>query len=156
MVLLPITVRYGANFAIPTKWSDLRLINRSGKILKPIVADKTKIIWIAEPISLFMAGKVSYYPLINHTGFYKPSADTDTVRSLGFWNMAMLKEWFNEADLVVIEDNKMKLLRESNQATELAELIKDTLAAKYKLIWKTNDLWPKGLEFYQPLGRHER
>ncbi|MEK7622418.1 MAG: hypothetical protein AAB430_00975 [Patescibacteria group bacterium] len=156
LVLLPITVRYGANFAIPTKWSDLRLINRSGKILKPIVADKTKIIWIAEPISLFMAGKVSYYPLINHTGFYKPSADTDTVRSLGFWNMAMLKEWFNEADLVVIEDNKMKLLRESSQATELAELIKDTLAAKYKLIWKTNDLWPKGLEFYQPLGRHER
>ena len=154
--LLPIGVRYGRNFAIPTKWPDLRLINQSGKRLKPIVADKTKIIWIGEPISLYMAGKVSYYPLINHTGFYKPSADTDTVRRLGFWNMTMLEEWFKEADFVVIEDNKIKLLRESSQAAELAEFIKDNLARKYQLIWKTNDLWPKGLEFYQPLGRSER
>lgn len=151
--LLPITVRYGANFAIPTKWPDLRLIYESGRKLKPIVADKTKIIWIAEPISLFMAGKAPYYPLINHINFYKPTEKTATVRGLGFWNMAMLEEWFSEADLVVIEDNKMKLLEESAQTTELAELIKDSLAAKYQLIWKTNDLWPKGLEFYQPLGR---
>ena len=152
LVLLPIGVRYGTNFAIPTKWPDLRVINRSGEILKPLVAGKTKIIWISEPISLFMAGKVSYYPLINHTNFYKPTDKTEIVKSLGFWNIAMLEDWFNEAELVVVEDNKMKLLGESSQAREVSEFIKENLANKYKLIWKTNDIWQGGLNFYQPLS----
>lgn len=156
LVLMPIGVRYGANFAIPTKWPDLRLINQAGKKLKPIVADKNRIIWIGEPISLYLAGKISYYPLINHINFYKPTEKTDTVKQLGFWNMAMLEEWFAEADLVVIEHNKLKLLSESSQTAELNELIKTNLDSQYQLIWKTNDLWPKGLEFYQPLERQER
>lgn len=151
LILLPIGVRYGTNFAIPTRWPDLRTINRSGEILKPLVANKTKIVWISEPISLFMAGKVSYYPLINHINFYKPSDQTEIVRKLGFWNKAMLEQWLGEADLVVVEDNKMKLLGESSQTVKLTEFIKDSLAKKYQLIWKTNDIWQGGLNFYQPL-----
>lgn len=153
LILLPVGLRYGRNFAIPTLWPDLRQINHSGKILKPIVEGKNKIVWISEPISLFMAGKISYYPLINHINFYKPSDQTEIVRQLGFWNIAMLDEWLSEADLIVIEDNKMKLLRESGQAAELADFIEESLAQKYRLVWKTDTVWSGGFNFYQPSPR---
>jgi len=152
LIMLPIGLRYGRNFAIPTLWPQLRKIHHSGKLLKPIVGDKDKIVWISEPHSLFLAGKVSYYPLINHINFYKPSDETEAVKNLGFWNIEMLDNWLKEAELVVIGDNKMKLLKESNQAATLTQFLEDKLANDYKLTLKTNQIWPGKLSFYEPIN----
>ncbi|MFC1626959.1 ArnT family glycosyltransferase [Patescibacteria group bacterium] len=152
LLLVPVGLRFARIFAIPTRNPDLRMITKSADKLQPIVKGKDKIVWVSEPISLYLAGRVSYYPLINHTGFYKLSNDTKTVKALGFWNQEMLEEWLNEADLVVIGDAKLQLLMESHQGISLARFIKEQLGQKFDLIDRRNDLWPGGLSFYLPKG----
>jgi len=152
LILAPIGVRFARIFAIPTRYPDLRVINESVKKIEPLVKSKDKILWLTEPIGLYLAGRVSYYPLIHHTGFFKPSNDTMTVRRLGFWNEQMLVEWLAEADLVVIGENKMKLLKQAPKVKYLADFIETELETKFELIGKRDDMWPKNLWFYKPLA----
>lgn len=150
LLFVPVGLRFARIFEIPTRNPDSRMIAKSVDKLQPIIKDKNKIVWISEPTSLYLSGKVSYYPLIHHTGFYKPSNDTKTVKSLGFWNQQMLVEWLNEADLVVIGDTKLQLLRQSSQGMSLAKFIENQLDQKFDLTDRRNDIWPGKLTFYQP------
>jgi len=126
-------------------------INQSAEKLKPLVENYHKIIWINEPTVFFLAGKVSYYPLINHTNFYKNSNQTETVRNLGFWNLEMLDQWFDEADLVVIGNNKIKLLNESSEGVPVAKFIEKRLTNDFKIKTVRSDIWPDLITFYEPL-----
>lgn len=150
LILAPVGIRFSRIFAIPTRNPDLRLVTQSAEKLKPIINNKEKIIWISEPISLYLAGQVSHYPLINHINFYKPSQETEIVEALGFWNQTMLVNWFQGADLVVIGDNKLRLLRDSDQGKPLAELIDQQMQAKFKLVATRDDVWPGEMKFYLP------
>jgi len=125
-------------------------INKSVEKLKPLVKDYDHIIWINEPTVFYLAGKVSYYPLINHINFYKNSTQTETVKALGFWNMEMLNQWLKEADLVVVGDNKIKLLKESSQGIPLAEFLENKLKSDFKVKETRKDIWPDVISFYEP------
>lgn len=133
-----------------TKINTIAALTKSSKSLRPIVADKNKIVWLAEPISLYLTGKVSYPPLINHTNFYKPSADTVTVARLGFWNDALIKQWLEEADLVVIDPDRLVFLSQSQQAVPLVRLINNTLSQSYNSLPVNQDSWLGNLQFYIP------
>ena len=150
LLLVPTGLRFARIFAIPTRNPDLRAVSESADKLKPIIKNKDKILWLSEPISLYLAGKVSYYPLIHHTGFYKPSSNTKIVKHLGFWNQEMLEKWLKEVDLVVIGGNKIKLLKEAPKVKHLADFIETRLNLNFELVEERNDIWPGELRFYLP------
>lgn len=131
----------------------LQQINESIQSLKEITANKNKIVWLSEPMSLYLTGKISYYPLINHTNFLKPSKDTATVRSLGFWNEEMLSEWLNQAELVVIDSNRLLLLQKNPITQPTAEMIVNKLQNQFKQLKIDNHIWPGNLNFYLPRSK---
>lgn len=153
LVLAPVGLRFVAVFALPTRQPDLRQTYESARIIQPIIKDRKKIVWIDEPLSLYLNGRISYYPLINHTGFYKPSDDTATVRRLGFWNLAILQQWLDDADLVVLGDNKLKLLKDSPEGIKAADFIETTLEKQFRLIETREDLWSGKTMFYEPKAK---
>lgn len=128
----------------------LQQINQSVQPLRKLTAGKNKIIWLSEPMALYLAGKVSYYPLINHTNFFKPSNDTATVRSLGFWNQNMMSEWLNQAELVVIDSNRLSLLNQNSLTRPTAEMIVDRLQTHFISLKVDSVIWPGNLSFYLP------
>jgi hypothetical protein len=134
----------------PTTTNAIAALNQSSQSLQPIVAGKNNIIWLAEPISLYLAGKISYPPLINHTNFYKPSSDTATVARLGFWNDALMTQWLKEADLVVIDPDRLTFLSQSQQAVSIVKLINGTLSQNYTSLPIKPDAWLGNLQFYIP------
>lgn len=126
-------------FGQPGKLNTIKRLSVSAQNLKPVVADKPAIIWIAEPMSLYLTGRVSYYPLINHTNFYKPSAGTATIKSLGFWNEAMLGSWLDEADLLVVDPNRLNFA-----GINLGEKLNHS----WQPIAAPENIWPEQLVFY--------
>ncbi|OGD58949.1 hypothetical protein A3J22_01490 [Candidatus Beckwithbacteria bacterium RIFCSPLOWO2_02_FULL_49_12] len=150
LALVPVGPRFARIFAIPTRNPDLVKIVNSASKLEPLIEGKENIVWIDEPISLYLAERVSYYPLIHHTGFYKSSNDTEIVRNLGFWNQTMLNGWLKEADLVVVGANKLKLLKEVPEGRSLASFIEAKLNEDFELIEERVDIWPGKMVFYEP------
>ena len=128
----------------------LTTINEAVAKQNPLVSGYDKIVWINEPMTLYLSGKVSYYPLINHINFYKNSQDTVTVRALGFWNLEMMGEWLDEADLVIVGNNKLKLLKESSEGIPAAAFIESKLSKDFKIKEKRNDIWPDVITVYEP------
>lgn len=150
LVMAIFTIRYNSvagHFNHPT---NLQEINQSIQPLRDITAGKNKIIWLSEPIALFLAGKVSYYPLINHTNFFKPSDDTVTVRSLGFWNEEMMSDWLNQADLVVIDSNRLGILNQNPQTQPIVKMITNRLKIQFVPLPIETYIWPGHLSFYLP------
>ena len=147
LVLSLIGLPFASLFQLPDRPNTISELDRSARALRPLVADKQKIVWLAEPISLYLAGKVSYYPLINHTNFYKSSNDTPTVRKLGFWNQEMMAEWLNEADLVVLDYNRLKIVSDNN----LTQIIENKVNNNYTFIQTPENIWPGNLSFFSPL-----
>ncbi|MBU1322506.1 hypothetical protein KKE48_00010 [Patescibacteria group bacterium] len=144
LIISLITIPMASIFQSPNHLSTIYQLKLSSQALKPIVANKNNIIWLSEPMSLYLAGKISYYPLINHTNFYKPSNDTQTVRKLGFWNQEMMAEWLNEADLVVIDNNRLKIVSDNN----LTQIIENKVNNNYTLIQTPGNIWPGNLSFF--------
>jgi len=140
LFLAIISLPIASIFQLPNRKNALRQLSLSADSLKPIVANKQNIVWLAEPMSLYLAGRVSYYPLINHTNFYKPSADTTTVKKLGLWNLEMMNQWLDEADLLVIDPNRLSFAK--------IDLTQE-LADKWLPIVQPPDIWPKNLMFYE-------
>lgn len=140
LFLAIISLPLASLFQLPNRINTLKQLSLSANSLKPIVANKQDIVWLAEPMSLYLAGRVSYYPLINHTNFYKPSIDTTTVKRLGFWNQAMMHQWLKEADLLVVDPNRLSFAK--------IDLTQE-LADKWLPIVQPPDLWPKNLMFYE-------
>jgi len=136
LILALISLNFSAIFQKPNQLNTINVLNRSAQALKPIIDNRQKIIWLAEPMSLYLAGRISYYPLINHTNFYKPSADTTTVRRLGYWNEAMLNQWLAETDLLVVDPNRLKI---ANLQLELND---------WEKLPAPDFIWPGNLEFY--------
>lgn len=153
LTLALFTNRYSSiagHFNQPTH---LQQINQSIQPLKEITADKNKIVWLSEPIALYLAGKISYYPLINHTNFFKPSEDTVTVRSLGFWNQEMMSQWLNQADLVVMDSNRLLILSRNSLTRPTAEMITERLQTQFILLKIDHYIWPGNLNFYLPRNK---
>jgi|GEM_PF-3172135 4-amino-4-deoxy-L-arabinose transferase-like glycosyltransferase len=149
VLLIPVNIRFASIYTPMSKKPALRLLNESINPLKEIVKDKDKIVWLTDPMSLYLAGKVSYYyPLLNHTNFYKPTEDTETTKTLGFWNDEMMQQWLEEADLVVIDSNRIKLLREGNQL-ELIQLIEKELESNFIRKLVEEYISPGNLSFYE-------
>jgi hypothetical protein len=136
LILALTSLNFSAIFQKPNQLNTISVLNQSAQTLKPIIQNRQKIIWLAEPMSLYLAGKVSYYPLINHTNFYKPSEDTATVRRLGYWNEAMLNQWLAEADLLAVDPNRLKI---ANIKLELSG---------WEKLPVSGFIWPGNLEFY--------
>jgi len=145
-----IGMNFSSLFQKPGRQNTISTLNQSVKELKPIINHKQKIVWLGEPINLYLAGRASYYPLINHTNFYKPSLDTSTVKKLGFWNQAMMAEWLNDVDLVVIDEGRLALLNQSSQTQPLVELIKVKINNDFKEISVGTNIAPGNFTFYEP------
>lgn len=128
-------------FQLPGRGSTIAKLSQSAQNLQPVISGQDKIIWIAEPMSLYLAGQVAYYPLINHTNFYKPSHDTATVKRLGFWNLALLDQWLNQADLLVIDPNRLNFAGIN---------LDDKLDDRWQMIAAPANVWPENLQFYLP------
>ena len=150
LILSPVGVRFARIFAIPTLNPDLKVINQSAAKLDSFTSQKKHIIWLSEPISLYVSGKVYYYPLINHINFYKPTNETAIVRKLGFWNQEMLDQWLDEAELVVVDKNKLLLLNETPQGQQLVNDLTQKLIKDFQMIDERDDIWPGELLFYKP------
>jgi len=148
--LMIVGIRFCGTSSLEKPW--LLEINQSAERLKPLVENYDKIIWLNEPTVFYLVGKVTYYPLINHINFYKNSNQTKTVRSLGYWNLEMLDQWFDETDLVVIGDNKIKLLNQSSEGVPVAKFIEKRLTSDFKIKTIRNDIWPDRITFYEPLA----
>lgn len=153
LLLVPLNMKIGSIYGAPDKQAHLFWINRSVNEIKPVVEDKEKIIWLSEPMVLYLTGKTAYYPLINHSNFYKPSTKTKAVKSLGFWNKAMMNDWLLEADLLVIDQNKMRGLSKNNRTIPLVSLLNQVIETDFEEIKVEKDIWPGKLKFYQPLNR---
>lgn len=138
-------------FQRPSQGNTIQRLTLSANSLKKVVDQKEKIIWLTEPMPLYLSGKVSYFPLINHTNFYKPSTDTATVKSLGFWNKAMMEQWLKTADLVVTDSNRLSLLKSNPKTIDVAILIEEKLLSEYKSIPAPENVWTENLRFYEPL-----
>jgi len=138
-------------FQRPSRVNTLQRLTLSANSLKKVVEQKEKIVWITGPMPLYLAGKVSYFPLINHTNFLKTSTDTETVRALGFWNKAMMEQWLKTADLVVIDDHRQKLLKSNPKTIDVAILLEEKLLSEYKSIPAPENVWSEELRFYEPL-----
>ncbi len=138
-------------FQKPSQGNTIKRLNLSANDLKAMVESKEKIVWLAGPMSLYLAGKVSYYPLINQTNFYKISADTATVRALGFFNKVMLEDWLKTADLVVIDKNRLSGLKANPKTAEVTILIEEKLLSEYKLMPPPETFLGENLGFYEPL-----
>ena len=142
LALSLIGLPFASLFQWPNQPNTIIGLNRSATALKSIVTDKQHIIWMAEPITLYLAGKISYYPLINHTNFYKPSPDTATVRKLGFWNETMMDQWLNETDLLVIDQGR--------EANVNLEFMTEPINNDFGLKAVTAKITPGNLTFYEP------
>lgn len=146
LLMALISLNFASLFQKPNQQNTISVLNKSVNALKPIINNKQKIVWLTEPISLYLADKISYFPLINHTNIYKPSQDTATVKKLGFWNQYMMAEWLNEADLVVIDNNRLIIVSDNN----LNQEIENQLINNYTLIQTPENIRPKALRFYEP------
>ena len=144
LMIALISLNFASIFQWPNKINTIKQLTLSANSLKPVVSQKQEIVWLTEPMSLYLAGKVSYYPLINHTNFYKPSNDTQTVRKLGFWNQEMMAEWLNEADLVVLDYNRLKIVSDNN----LTQIIENKVNNNYTFIQTPENIWPENLSFF--------
>lgn len=149
LLLALASVRFASITGHLNQPTNLRQINESIKPLQEITAGKNNIIWFSEPMALYLAGRVSYYPLINHTNFFKPSDDTTTVQSLGFWNQDLMLEWLNEADLVVIDSNRLSLMQQSALALPTATMINNRLQQQFSTLELNQYIWPGNLRFFQ-------
>lgn len=139
MLLAPLTLFFSSLFQPPAKPSTISLVYQSAANLKPLIADKPRIVWLTEPMTLYLAGRVSYWPLVNYTNFYKPSDDTVTVRKLGFWNRAIMNQWLNEADLVVVDKHRTGFINLKPNC--------------WQILPAPAGVWPEGLSFYLPKSR---
>lgn len=128
-------------FRPPSQTNTISELSRSAKNLRPLVADKQKIIWIAEPMSLYLAGRTSYYPLINHTNFYRPTAETKAVKAAGWWNEDLLNSWLQEADLLVADPNRLNFAGIN---------LEENLNHAWIPIDSPVNIWPEKLKFYLP------
>ena len=156
LILALFTNRYSSVAGHLNQPTNLQQINQSIQPLKELTAGKNKIIWLSEPMALYLAGKISYYPLINHTNFFKPSTDTDTVRSLGFWNQEMMFQWLDEAELVIIDSNRLYLLNQNALTRPTVEMIISRLQTQFTPLPINNYIWPGNLSFYLPNGESLR
>jgi len=149
VLLIPVNLGFSSLFTSIGKKPNLWLINKSIKPLKKIISVKDKIIWLAEPLPLYLAGKVSYYPLINHTNSYKPLGETEVVKNLGFWNSEMMEQWLDEAELVVVDENRLKLLEQNPLTLALPKMVEERLESDYEIIEVKEYIWPGNLKFYE-------
>ncbi len=133
MALAQTSVIFASLFQPPTKLNTISTLNRSAANLRPLIADKNHVVWLGEPMSLYLAGRVSYYPLINLTNFFKPSDKTETIRKLGFWNQAMMTEWLKTADFAAIDSNRRSFADLGNEWHQEP---------------KPEQIWPPEMTFY--------
>lgn len=126
-------------FVFPSKNPDLLKTRSSAKMIKSLIPQKQKVFWLAEPITIYLAGGKTYNPLINHINFFKPSSETAAVRKLGYWNKEMMSDWLKEVDFVFIEPNKLKLLSESVSGKDLTNYLNQELNKNFQLVKFFND-----------------
>jgi len=142
---------FASLFQRPSQGNIIQRLALSSNSLKKVTDQKEEIIWLTDPMNLYLSGKLSHFPLINHTNFYKTSTDTATVRSLGFWNTTMMEQWLNTADLVVTDSNRLSLLKANPKTIDVTILMEERLLSKYKLIPSPENVWTENLRFYEPL-----
>jgi 4-amino-4-deoxy-L-arabinose transferase-like glycosyltransferase len=149
LILALVGIRFASisgGFNYPTH---LQQINQSIEPVKKLTGNSQNIVWLSEPMSLYLSGRVSYYPLINHTNFFKTSNDTEVVRELGAWNFQMMSQWLDEADLVVVNDNRLVLMNKSELARPTAQFINQKLSENFTQIYPLESVWPGNLRFFQ-------
>ena len=135
LLLALLGLPFASLFQLPNRVDTISQLSISAQALKPIIAEEKNIIWLTEPMSLYLAGRISYYPLINSANFFKPASDTNTVAGLGFWNQAMLDQWLAQSTLFVIDENNLKSLELKPSLYQLTEI--------------RNDIWPGSLYFFK-------
>lgn len=100
-------IPFASLFQSPDRTNTISQLNSEVRSIKPLIVNKSQILWLANPMPLYLAGRVSYSPLINQSNFFKPSTDTITVQRLGFWNQNMFNQWLKESDLIVIDYQRL-------------------------------------------------
>ncbi len=145
LLSLPITIMISSIFS---KHNTIKQLEISKNNLSEIIENKNKIIWLTEPMSLYLANKVSYYPLINHTNVYKTNVQTEAVKRLGFWNQEMMSNWLDEAEMVVVGLNKLKLMNRLETTATFVKWFDEELMNNWKEVVIEEYIWPEGLKFY--------
>lgn len=116
--------------------------------LEEVIKGKDKIVWLAEPMNLYLTGKVSYYPLINHTNFFKTSQQTEVVKRLGFWNQEMMQEWLDQADMTVVDPNRLIIMKQVSSTRPFVDWFEHELKTNWEVLLKPNQILPDRLVFY--------
>lgn len=144
------SLRELALISFPFKEPALIKINHSAKEFEAILPKEQRVVWLAEPITLYLARGKSFYPLINHFNFYKSTSDTKTVQALGFWNQEMLQDWLEEVNFVFVDPNKISILKQTSESKELVTFLESYLETNYRLVKVFNDnFWPKNLIWFE-------
>ena len=94
---------------------------------------------------LHLADRVTYGALFNSLNSFKPRAKTNIVEKYTFWNEDLANRWLNDADIVLLEENKLKIISDSSPLSNLDKIINKDLKQNYKLINRIEDFWPSPL-----------
>lgn len=112
----------------PPQKPDLIKLSETAENLKQIIKKDEKVIWFSNPMALYLANRRSYFPLINGVNCFTANPNKREVEELGLWNKEIVNQWFNEADIVFVNPNKIKSLSQKHQAgKDTAELIQNRL-----------------------------
>ncbi len=142
------SLREATIFRFPSRKPDLIKINQSAKKIKEIIPEGEKVVWLANPMTLYLAGRRSYFPLINHVNFYRSDFNTQKVKKLGLWNEQMFLSWIKESNFVFLDPNKLKSL--SQKAPGLVISIKKELEENFQLVETFDENFsPKNLIFFK-------
>lgn len=92
----------------PRAESDLARARRGAAFVRGHTAATDRVLTFDNSvIHVFLADRRTFFPLMSRNFLYMQSADTARVRSAGFYNLDMLKEWaLRDADVLLLDKEK--------------------------------------------------
>lgn len=91
----------------PSEESDLKRTRRGAEFVGRTIPEGARVLAFDNSIiHIFLADRRTYMPLMNRDFLFMPNADTESIQSLGFYNMAMLKGWAKESEYLVLHKER--------------------------------------------------
>lgn len=86
-----------ADYALATQYID------------KMIPNGLKIYWLGESTAILLGLENQFYPQQFNEGFsFKVGSVDDLAAKYGFWNDNLAREWSNDTDFMIVEENKMQ------------------------------------------------
>jgi len=121
-------------FQLPSKKSALTQIKENAQTLSNLIPAHKKVFFLGETMPLYLASRNTYWPLYNGLNFFKPGADTNTVKNYGFWNEELTQELLDQTDLVILEKSQLQRINQEMPLKNLKNILEKALVEKFYLI----------------------